>query len=61
MRDGVRSDKVVVDEMKISEFGPAMLALVPRQQAFVMAILEAGNDDYTAAAVKVGYGNDNSL
>lgn len=37
------------------KFGPAMLALLPRQQAFVDALLTQGDSNYTRAALTAGY------
>lgn len=42
--------------------GPKMMALTPRQRAFVFAMLETGQDDHTRCARMAGYtGNDNVL
>lgn len=36
-------------------FGPAMKALAPQQQRFVVALLELGTTNYTRAALAAGY------
>lgn len=42
------------------EFGPAMSALDDRQRAFVLALLEMGNENHGKAAKLAGYGNEAS-
>jgi hypothetical protein len=37
------------------EFGPAMKALNPRQQALVLYLLDTGTDNWTEAVTEVGY------
>lgn len=50
-------------EKDMGALGPKMLALNPRQRAFVIAMIETGQDNHTRCARMAGYynGNDNAL
>lgn len=41
------------------KMGPAMVALEPKQRAFVLAFVDTGGQDATKAARMAGYGGDN--
>lgn len=43
-----------------TDMGPAMAALRPRQRAFVIAMLETGEDNHTRCAMMAGYGGTES-